>query len=204
LEGRERAAAVALAIVIPAYVLHALADIDWDFVAATAPAFFVLGVLLGAVAPARPPRGRPVLAAVAAAVALASLYSLTAPWLAARRVDDSYAALGRGDLFAAASAARDAHDLNPLSLDPYQARAAADIVAGARAAALREYRRAADRQPENSETWYDLGAYEFHLKRYQAAYRDLNHAYTLDPWGPVGRKGDLLDRARAKVNAGAR
>src|SRR5919198_2014211 len=197
LEGGEYAAGVAVAIVIPAYVLHALADIDWDFVAATAPAFFVLGVLLGSVAPARPPRGRPVLAAVAAAAARASLSSLTAPWLAARRVDDSYAALGRGDLSGAASAARDAHDLNPLSLDPYQAQAAADIVAGARAAALREYRRAADRQPENSETWYDLGAYEFHLKRYQAAYRDLNHAYTLDPWGPVGRKGDLLDRARA-------
>lgn len=204
LEGTERAAGVALAIVIPAYLLHALADIDWDFVAATAPPFLVLGVLLGSAAPAREMRARPVLAAAAAAVALASLYSLTAPWLAARRVDDSYAALGRGDLSGAASAARDAHDLNPLSLDPYQAQAAANILAGDRAGALREYRRAAARQPENSETWYDLGAYEFHLKRYQAAYRDLNHAYTLDPWGPVGRKGDLLDQARAKVNQGAR
>ena len=203
LEGREHAAGVALAIAVPAYLLHALADIDWDFVAATAPAFFVLGVLLGSASPAREPRSRPVLAMAAAAVTLASLCSLTFPWLAARRVNDSYDALGRGDLSGAVSAARDAHDLNPLSLDPYQAWALADIVAGDRAGAIREYRRAADRQPENSETWYDLGAYEFNLKRYQAAYRDLNHAYTLDPRGPVGRKGDLLDQARAKVNAGA-
>ena len=35
----ERAAAVALAIAIPAYLLHALADIDWDFVAVSAPVF---------------------------------------------------------------------------------------------------------------------------------------------------------------------
>jgi O-Antigen ligase len=204
LEGREHAAGVALAIAMPAYLLHALADIDWDFVAATAPAFFVLGVLIGSAAPVREPRSRPVLAMAAAAVTLASLCSLTFPWLAARRVNDSYDALGRGDLSGAVSAARDAHDLDPLSLDPYQAWALADIVAGDRAGAIREYRRAADRQPENSETWYDLGAYEFNLERYQAAYRDLNHAYTLDPRGPVGRKGDLLDQARAKVNAGAR
>ena len=47
LEPSERAAAAALAIGLGAYVLHALVDIDWEFVAVTAPAFFVLGALLG-------------------------------------------------------------------------------------------------------------------------------------------------------------
>src|SRR5207245_9642659 len=47
LSGEERAAAVALAVAVPAYLLHALADIDWDFVAVSAPVFFVGGLVIG-------------------------------------------------------------------------------------------------------------------------------------------------------------
>ena len=52
-----------------AFALHSLVEIHWEFVAVTAPAFFVLGVLvgLGARRSARPPRGRPVAATVVAA-----------------------------------------------------------------------------------------------------------------------------------------
>jgi hypothetical protein len=204
LEGQERAAGAALALALPSYLLHALGDIDWDFVAATAPVFFALGVLVGASAKARPSRTRPALAAATAVVALAALYSLTAPWLAARRVDDAYAALGNNDLAAAVSAARDAHQLDPFSLDPLWAWAAAEAAAGQTQAAVHEYERAVQAQPENGEPWYDLGAYEFELGHFQAAYRNLNQSYTLDPWGPAGLKGGLLDQARAKVNAGAK
>ena len=52
LEGDERAAASALAVLLPVYLLHALADIDWDFVAASAPVLVAVGVLLSA---GRPP-----------------------------------------------------------------------------------------------------------------------------------------------------
>jgi hypothetical protein len=204
LEGRERAAGAALALAVPAYLLHALGDIDWDFVAVSAPVFFVLGALIGGAGRVRKPRRRPLLALGVGLVTLAALYSLTAPWLGARRVEAAYAALDRNDPKAAVSAASDAHDLNPLSPEPYWAWALAEVSVRNVDAAVREYRRAVDLQPDNSETWFALGAYEFDVGRYQAAYRDLNEAYTIDPFGPAGRKGGLLDQARDKVNAGAK
>ena len=57
-------------------------------------------------------------------------------------------------------------------------------------AALEAYRRAARLQPENPESWLQLGLYEFDLGDRCAAYRHLNEAYTLDPagrqWTPGG------------------
>ena len=35
-------------MLLPVYLLHALADIDWDFVAASVPVLFAVGVLLAA------------------------------------------------------------------------------------------------------------------------------------------------------------
>ncbi len=206
LEGDERAAGLALACVLPIYLLHALADIDWDFVAITAPVCLVVGVLIGAVGPPREHRRRPAFAgaAIVGAVCLAALYSLTAPWLANRSVDDAYAALDEGDAPAAVAAARDAHDLNPLSIDAVLALALADESAGDEAAALARLEERTRMQPENSDTWYELGAYEYRLHRYQDCYRDLNQAYTLDPYASWVVPGGLLDRCREKVNAGAR
>ena len=203
LEGRERAAAVALALTVPAYLLHALEDIDWDFVAATAPVFFALGVLIGTGSAVREPRRRPLLAVALAAVAMASLYSLTAPWLGARRVEDAYAALDRNDPAGAVSAARAARELDPLSVDPLWAWALAEALAGNSASAIHQYLRAISLQPADGRTWYALGQYEFELERYKAAYRYLNEAYTRDPYGPAGEKGGLLDQARAKAFATA-
>lgn len=202
LEGEERAAACALVAALPIYLLHALADIDWDFVAASAPVFFVVGVLLTAGREPVAARGRPALAIAAAVVGLVALYSLTAPWLAGRKVDDAYEALGRGDGRGAIDAARQARDLNPLSVDPLLVWALTEESGGRVAAALRRYRDATSLQPENSETWYSLGAYEFSLGRFRAALQYLDRAYGLDPYGPAGLPGGLLDQARAKVNAG--
>ena len=131
-----------------------------------------------------------------------ALYSLTAPWLAGRKVDDAYEALGRGDGRGAIDAARQARDLNPLSVEPLVVWALTEESGGRVAAALRRYRDATSLQPENSETWYSLGAYEFSLGRFRAALQYLDRAYGLDPYGPAGLPGGLLDQARAKVNAG--
>jgi hypothetical protein len=201
LDGDDRAAATALGIALPVYLLHALADIDWDFVAVTGLLFFLVGTLVGAASPPRPPRARRALApvAVGGAICLAALYSLTAPWLADRRVNDAYAAIDRGDAAAAISAARDAHDLNPLSLDPLFVWALADEVSGDSVDALRRYLQRTRLQPENSDAWFDLGAYQFALGRYRDAYDSLNRAYGLDPFGPAGLPGGLLDQARAKL-----
>ena len=98
LEGDERGAGAALAVLLPIYLLHALADIDWDFVAASAPVLFAVGVLLAAGRPAAEPRSRPVLAVVACVAGLGVLYSMTAPWLSQRRVEAAYEAIAENDV----------------------------------------------------------------------------------------------------------
>ena len=58
-----------------------------------------------------------------------------------------------------------------------------------------------DREPKNPETWYELGAFEYEsLLRPRAGYRDLNQSYTLDPNGPSGQPGSLLDQARCEID----
>jgi hypothetical protein len=200
-EGPERAAAAALALGLGAYVLHALVDIDWEFVAVTAPAFFVLGALVGLGARRRARVTRPVAGAVAI-VGIGVLYSLAAPYSSARLVDSTYSDLSAGKNAAALSDGRAAHTLNPLAVDPLLALGDAEAARSDETAALRRYRQAVDLQPENSNTWYALGSYEFFTGRYKLALHDLDRAYGLDPYGPAGRPGGLLDQARAKVQGG--
>ena len=196
LQGAEQPAAIALAIGVPLYLLHALADIDWEFVAVSAPVFFVGGLLIGAGGTARPLRARPLAAAGVAVALLAAVYSLTAPWLAANRTNDAYSASSPS---AAASAARDASDLNPFAVEPIWALAAAYSAARDPRDAVAQYERATRLQPENAETWVQLGEYELARCNVFPAYRALNNAYTLDPFGPAGVPGGPLDQARAYV-----
>src|SRR6478735_1439559 len=201
-DGGERAAAAALALGLGAYILHGLVDIDWEFVAVTAPAFFVLGALIGLGARRRGRVSRPVWA-LAGVAGLGVLYSLVAPYSSARLVDSAYSQLASDRSEAALSDARAAHTLNPLATDPLYALGDAEAARHDEEAALRYYRQAVDLQPENSSTWYALGSYEFFTGRYKEALHDLDRAYGLDPYGPAGRPGGLLDQARAKVLAGA-
>jgi O-Antigen ligase len=200
-EGEERAAAAALSLGLGAYVLHALVDIDWEFVAVTGPAFFVLGALVGLGARRRARVARPVAGAVAI-VGIGVLYSLVAPYSSSRLVDSTYSDLSAGKTAAALSDGRAAHALNPLAVDPLFALGDVEAARSDETAALRRYRQAVDLQPENSSTWYALGAYEFFTGRYKLALHDLDRAYGLDPYGPAGRPGGLLDQARAKVQGG--
>lgn len=197
LEGAEQAAAAALAVGIPAYLLHALIDFDWDFVAVSAPLFFVVGVLLSA---GRAPVGasrRLVPALGVAVLALSAFYSLAAPWLATRRVGNAYEAIERGDLSGAVAKAEEAHRLNPLAVKPLFVWALAEDVRGNDPEAKRIYVRAVDLQPLNWRTWYELGAFEFKsLEEPDRALRHLDRSYALDPWGPAG---PLLDEVRAAL-----
>jgi hypothetical protein len=200
LGGEERAAAVALAIAIPSFLLHSLVDIDWDFVAVCAPVFVLGGLLVGIGGEVRPVRlgGRTALAVGLAAGLLACVYSLAAPWLAASRVSDSLAATAMNPR-QAASDARDAASLNPLSVQPIWALAEAYSSVGDRTDARTQFERATSLQPENPETWVALGQYELCFGDVFVAYRALNHAYTLDPFGQAGIPGGLLDQARNAV-----
>jgi O-Antigen ligase len=193
----ERGATAALAVGVGAFALHSLIDIDWEFVAVGAPAFFSLGVLAGLGAERR--ARRPALAVAVTVATLGALYSLTAPYASGRLVDSAYDAIAAGKVSRALTDGRSARWLNPLAVDPLLALGDAEAARGDEVAALRRYRQAVELQPENSSTWYALGSYELFTGRYRAALHDLDRAYGLDPYGPAGRPGGLLDQARAKV-----
>lgn len=199
LDGPERAAGIALGLAVPAFLAQACFDVTWDFVAAGAPAFLAGGVLLGAARPASAPRIAPARALAGTALALAAVWSLFSPWYANRLLDDAYAALDRGDTRAMRTAAGEAHRANPFSPEPFWAKALAYAADGNVVRAVVEYERAAILQPENSRTWFNLGAYEYDVGRYERAYRDLDWSYGLDPYGPAGEQGGLLDRVRREL-----
>ena len=200
----EAAAAAALACLAFAYVIHAVVDYDLDFVAVTGPALVALGALLALGRPRATIRaGRPALAAVAA-VGAAAVLAVGLPRLAQDQVDRAFAAIDAGRLDDAIQAADRARLLDPLSLGPLQARAQAADVAGDPAAAVAWYEKATRLQPENPDTWYDLGL--FHAIATHdlcAAYAAFNRSYTLDPASSRWTPGGPFDVAKDAVNAGA-
>ncbi len=204
LEGGERAAAVALVAAPVAYLAHALVDYTWDFLAVTAPTMVALGVLAGAGRPELPTRRRVLVAVAAVLVGLSVLASFASPRLAERDVRSSTRALDARDYGTARDKALRARSFDPLSVEPIYALARIDERRRLLYAAQRHYIDAVELQPENPDTWYTLGLFEFQaLGNMCAAYRHLNDAYTLDPSGNQWLKGGPLDIARDAVNAGA-
>jgi tetratricopeptide (TPR) repeat protein len=204
LEGVERGAAAALVAAPAAYLIHALVDYNWDFLAVTAPTMVALGVLAGAGRAGGGLARRPLLGIGGALLALAVLVSFASPRLAERSVRSSTRALDARDLEGARERADRARLWNPLSVDPILALARLEEQREDLDTAGRRYVQAVELQPENPETWYALGLFEFEARdRMCAAYEFLNEAYTLDPSGIQWFPGGPLDIARDAVNAGA-
>jgi Flp pilus assembly protein TadD len=129
---------------------------------------------------------QPLWAIVAVLAAGAVLFSLAAPRLAARRVDEAYAAIDRGEPETAVAKAKDARSLNPLSIEPLHAEAAAEEARSRLGRARRAYVKAVETQPLNWRTWYELGCFELQvLNERQDARRHLERARDLDPRGPA-------------------
>jgi hypothetical protein len=189
-------AALVLALCVLAYLAHILIDVGYDFVAVSAPCFVVLGVLLGSPSEART-RREPLWAFGGLLLAGTAVFSLAAPYIASSKENQ---ALDRLDPAIAAQA----HDWNPVAVEPLLIEAALEESRNP-LKALRLYRQAVDTQPDNAETWAQLGRFELvTMKNACSAYHALNQAYTLDRFNPeVSTKGGLLDQARKKVNAGA-
>ena len=184
--GDERGAAVALGIGVGAYVLHSLVDWNWDFVAVTAPVLVAAGVLFSLAREQAAREPRRLLLVGAAALLLAALSSLAAPWLAERRVEDAYGAVATGDAAAAVAAADEAAALNPLAVDPLVARADAQTLAGDVAGARASLVRAVELQPLNPDTWHALAHFEFKVaNRPEVAYEYARRSWELDHHGPV-------------------
>jgi O-Antigen ligase len=186
-----------LGLAIAVCVLHSFVDIDWDYIAVQGPLFLLVGALL-----AGPPAARRgwLVPLTAAVCALAAVYSLASPWLSDRRLNAALDAATTGNLVGAIDRAQSAHSFNPLAVEPLWLMAALELD---KARALRLYRQARDLEPKNPDTWYELGAYELRtLRQPRTAYRDLNHAYTLDNFlfTPRTQPARDLDAARCGID----
>lgn len=164
--GRRRGHELALSLIFFAFVLHALIDIDWDFVAICAPAFLVAGALAGRPLPAR--RLSPSALLLVGGAALVLFACLLLPWLGNRWAANP----------ATASAAR---AVDPLLLQPLwtEAENQPHTVAG-RQRALALLRQATAMQPQNPEPWELLGSAEFDLGCRVLAYPALEIYTNLD------------------------
>jgi tetratricopeptide (TPR) repeat protein len=203
LRGPERAAGVALVAAPAADLGHALVDYNWNFLAVTAPTMVALGVLAAAGRSPGARRQRPFLVVAVVLVAAVVLGSFSFPRLADRMESSSTRHLVAGDLELARDRALWARFFNPLSVDPLFALGRVEESRGRLGHAERHYIRAVELQPDNPETWYTLGLFEFEaLENLCATYRFLNNAYTLDPSGNQWVKGGPLDIARDAVNEG--
>ena len=183
-QGAERAAVTALAIGAAAFLVHLVADVDWDYVATCGPLLFVVGALVvrGAAPPF--PSRRPLVAAAAALFALAAVYSLAAPYLAQRDLVN----------LTAASAKR-AHSFDPLSTDALTDWAAFE--SPTRAEQL--YRDALALEPQNSNLWFEAGDFYWSERLWTQAYLAYSEAWHFDKYGPAGTPCGQLDQARYKV-----
>jgi len=203
LSGTEHAAAAALVAAPFAYLVHALVDYNWDFLAVTAPTMLALGVLAGAGRDSAPGRRRPLLGVGVILVTALVLTSFSFPRLADRAERESTRELAAGDPEQAREQALWARFFNPLAAEPLLALARVAERQGRVLRAEREYIRAVELQPENPELWYTLGLFQFDVRDNMcAAYRYLNEAYTLDPAGNQWVEGGPLDVAKDAVNAG--
>jgi hypothetical protein len=195
LRGEERAVALALALGVLGFVLHALVDFDWDFVSVCAPFLISSGVLLASGAPVVRER-RAALTPIPAALAFVAAFSLLTPWFAQRNTDSALASLEAGRPAQAARQAHDARALNPLALEPLFVEAAAAEQLGDLGAARDLYVKAVDLQPLNWSAWYELGAFWVSVKNHEAAVAPLERAVELDPHGTLAPA--LLKQVRSR------
>jgi hypothetical protein len=188
--GTERAAVTALGIGLAAFLAHTVVDMDWNYVATCGPLLLVAGALAGRSAgpgTRAVPVRRPLIAAGAVLFALGAFYSLAAPWLAQRQLASAVSA---ADL-------KRAHSWDPLSTQVIMTWAAYENADPLRAEQL--YHQAVSLEPQNSETWYELGQFYADHGAWQLAYGALGKAWTYNRFGPAGTRCGLLDQARHKV-----
>jgi hypothetical protein len=176
--GPERLATLALSISAAAYLVQSLVDVDWDFVAVTGLLFFVVGVLVARSASAA--RVAPAWALGVAGGACVAATSLLLPWLSSEKTLDAYAAMDRAAYGSAADHARSAHSLNSLAVEPLYALGEAELLRGNLEEAERWYARAVRQQPDNPNTWFNLGDFELQAGNNRAACIFLTRATQLD------------------------
>jgi hypothetical protein len=190
---------LALALALPAYFLHGLIDIDWDFAAVSAPVFMIAGAL--AVRPSDRPKPRTFAVLTASGILAIAVLSLAAVWLGGHWEGQAESALGVNDAKALKLAKR-AHSVNPLAVAPLLTASTAQSALAASYAANRtsgwarrytvattsaiDYLGQATRlQPDNALAWYLLGSYRLAEGCPYAALPSFNQATIYDGKNPA-------------------
>jgi hypothetical protein len=175
------------------WFFHSSIDWFWTYPALTAPVFGLAGAASApALAAARrgPPGGVRIAIGVAMLVAVVTAGAL---YLSDRYTRDAYRDW-QSDLQGAYSDLDRAETLNPFSDDPPLAEGAIATQAGDQARALKAFREAADRTPQDWATHYFLGQ-QLARTDPDAAKRELDIAHELNP------RSDEVDRALANLSS---
>ena len=187
---------LALALVLPAYLVHSLVDVDWDFVAVSATAFLVAGALVG-----RPGLRRvsPFAALAAAGAALLAFGALFLPWLGERWSAQATVALSPQHAMTLAKRAR---SVDPLLVEPLLTLGFASDLQNRLLDARAYYAEAVRAQPKNPEPLRLAGLFELNHGCPRHAYAYLEPFTELDPQERQDKGGDAYRRARDLVNTG--
>jgi O-Antigen ligase len=206
---------LALALALPAYFLHGLLDIDWDFLSVSGPVFLIAGALAVRPSDARRPRPFTLLTAVGLLAVLG--LSLVAVWLGGRWESQAEAAALGGQSAKAISLAKKSRSIDPLADAPLLTAGLANtdialrianhrgagwrpLYNAAISAAVDSYSQATKVQPEDAQSWYYLGALRKQLGCPYAALPDFNRATVLDGKNPT--YNDAYASTLAQVNSG--
>jgi len=109
----------------------------------------------------------------------------TVPFLAQAGIQDSQAALSRGNFSQALARAADARDVQPWAASPYVQLVLVEERAGNFAAARRSLKRALDRDPQDWRVWLISTRIETRAGRIGAARASLTRARALNPRSPL-------------------
>ncbi|MDQ3876031.1 MAG: O-antigen ligase family protein, partial [Actinomycetota bacterium] len=184
-----RATRAALLAGFLAFALGAGIDWMWELTAVAVVGIALLGLLTGP-ATARPvsresePRRRWPLLALPAALALVGLLVVVAqaiPLVASMKIQDSQAAIARGDATAALDAALDAKSIQPWAASPYLQLALVEAELDDPRSAHRWIEDAIERDPGDWRLWVTRARIETSLGRVSAARRSIERARALNP-----------------------
>jgi tetratricopeptide (TPR) repeat protein len=142
---------------------------------------------------------RVALAIGAVLAALAASWSIWQPERADDKADQAIELSGTGDLDEALDAARDAQDIDPLSIKPLFAEAAVHQRAGRNDEALAVFRRAALEHQKDPQAWLRLADFQlYELDDPESAVAALDQALYLDPVSEAIQDSFVEARARLR------
>jgi hypothetical protein len=191
-QAAERQGTITLAVVVLAFGVQSAIDWTWFFAGVAIPTLVCAGWLAGRgplTSPVgRAARRRPILerpgagALVTALVALALVGAWTTwqPLRSADALSAAYSDDARGDPSAAFTEARDAADIDPVSITPLQILSSLYTAVGDSTAARAELVQATRLQPDNPQPWLWLGAYDLSRHQPRLAWTSLRRALALD------------------------